>query len=707
MTALEKLAGRYGVRMSYRDHEDRERHASPDALVTVLRALGAELDGPRDAEDALRRRTLNEHLRPAEPVAVRWSGRARRPRGEQPGMVVRVEGAAGPIEAELRLEEGDVRRWHGRPEDLAAARPVTVEGVARVVGHLPLPEELPTGYHTLVLRQGTKRHESLVVVAPTRAFAGRVPDAVSGPTWGRSWGVFAPLYAVRRHDAGDATRLGPGHIADLGDLAARIGGLGGGVVGTLPLLASFLDEPHDPSPYAPVSRLFWNELYIDPGAAPELDGCEAARELLGSDELARLAARLEADELVDYRAAARARRRILDALARCFFDAGGAETPGYRSYLDAHPRAEPYARFRALVERHGAGGRGWPDEDGTGGAADPDAVRSHLYAQWTAERQVESVAARAGSVGAGLYLDLPLGVHPRGFDPWWHRDLFVSGMSVGAPPDAFFEGGQVWGSPPQHPDRMRADRHTYTIDVLRHHMRHASVLRIDHVMGLHRLFWVPDGAGADEGVYVSCPSEELYAILSVESHRNETVVVGEDLGTVPEEVPVAMREHGVPGTYVVQFELGGGGPRPVAEHAVASLDTHDTPTFAGFWQGRDIEERESAGLLTGDGARRALEERAAMRRRVMDWLADRGLMDHNTDDARAALRGLLRFLAESDAGLVMVALEDLWLEEEPQNRPGRDGHNWRRRMARSLDEALEDPDILGPLKELDRIRRGR
>ncbi|MEJ2678898.1 MAG: 4-alpha-glucanotransferase, partial [Gemmatimonadota bacterium] len=430
----------------------------------------------------------------------------------------------------------------------------------------------------------------------------------------------------------------------------------------------------------------------------------------------RTSARLEESDRVDVRAAARGKRQVMERLAACFFAGGGRDSNAFRRYLDEHPGAEDYARFRAAGEAHGADWRQWPEPLRQGdipeGRFDAETFRYHLYAQWTMEQQMGELAARAAEDGVGLYLDLPLGVHPCGYDVWRERGLFASGVTGGAPPDPFFARGQDWGFRPLHPEHARRAGHRYTIGCLRHHMRHAAALRVDHVMGLHRLFWVPEGADARDGVYVRYPAEELYAILSLESHREGTAVVGEDLGTVPPGVREAMAERGVHRCYVVQFEVHPDKHQALAEvpaGAAASLDTHDTPTFGAYWRGRDVAERRDAGDLDPDGAEREAEARDEVRRAIGRFLGGRRTPDASAgSDAEAALRGLLRYLGDSDAGLVLVALEDLWLEERPQNRPGRDDPwNWRRRMRRDLDAIMEAEDVVGPLKDLDRMRRSR
>ena len=250
---------------------------------------------------------------------------------------------------------------------------------------------------------------------------------------------------------------------------------------------------------------------------------------------------------------------------------------------------EDYARFRAAGERQHAPWPAWPAplRDGVikEGDYDEEAMRYHLYVQWLAHQQLQSLSQKAREKGVRLYFDLPLGVHPDGYDVWREPNLFVLGASAGAPPDAFFAKGQDWGLPPLHPERLREQGYRYYIACVRHLLQMAGILRIDHVMGFHRLFFVPRGMKANQGVYVRYRAEEFYALLALEAHHHQAIIVGEDLGTVPPEVRPAMERHGLHRTYVAQFSLTPDARQallPPSSNMVASLNTHDTPTFAGF-----------------------------------------------------------------------------------------------------------------------------
>ncbi len=652
--ALGRLAAELGVQRAYTDIAGRRRTASAAALAAVCTALGWEAaeDG-RGADDALRALRAGRAASLADPVAVIRDGAS-------PAIGVRPQGG-GALEWLLQREDG--RQLSGTASAL--------DLVYREGGSwwMPLPGPLPVGRHLLTLEQGRRAQEVHLLCAPRAAVA---PDD-------RGWGLFLPLYAL-------PGRWGIGDMTELRRLVEWSGERGAAMVGSTPIFAGFLDRPFDPSPYAPVSRLFWNEVYLDPAAAPELERSAAARELLGSPGYQEALARLRAAPLVDQGGAMAAKRQLLEALLHAV---AGERRAKLESLRAEQPHLDAYARFRARCEAAGGGWPAWADGD----RPSDDAAEYHAYVQMLCAEQLEA----AGSAHA-LYLDMPLGVHPDGFDTWRFADSFVDGLSVGAPPDELFAGGQDWGFRPLHPERTRQDGHRYLQASLDALLGRAATVRIDHVMGLHRLYCVPFGMGAKEGVYVRQPAEELYALLAIESHRHGTVLVGEDLGTVPGEVRTAMRRRGLLRSFVLQLELQPDAD-PFAEvprDALAGTNTHDMPTFAGFWEGEDIERRLRIGLVGAADAERERELRSALRAALTRSLDRRG---HAADSERDAYRAALLELAASAAQLLVVNLEDMWGEAEPQNLPGTslEQPNWRRRARYGVDQLDDVPGLAASL----------
>jgi 4-alpha-glucanotransferase len=689
---LRRLARLHGVQAAYRDAAGERRVAAADTLLGVLAALGVtDLARPEDAGPALGELLRERCRRLLEPVTAVWSGAPAEAALRVP------DNARGEVALSLRLEEGGGVDWSIPVADLpGSVTDVTGERVR--ISRLELPEPLPPGYHQLTAWAGGHEAESLLIAAPVRAYGSE--------EGARRWGGFLPLHALRTADAG-----GVGDLRQLRQLAEWIGGLGGDLLGTLPLLPAYLGErPHDPSPYSPVSRLFWNELYLDLHDAARLAGARSGADLLNAPEFGREARTLRRAPLVDYRREAVRRRGALDRIAAEFFEQGGADRPDYRAFLAESGEAEVYARFRAAVEQAGAGWHAWPVPMQRGrlraGEYDPAAARAHLFAQFALESQLAGL--REGTA-ARLYLDMPLGVHPEGFDAWRHRDLFAPGMNVGAPPDPFFAAGQDWGFPPILPEASRRTGHAYLIGVLRHHCRHAGMLRLDHVMALYRLFWVPHGAGARHGVYVRYPVDELFAIVALESHRHRCAIVGEDLGTVPAAVRARMQRHGVHRMAVAQFDAR---PDPAAAlpqapvDSVASLNTHDMPPFAAFWRGSDIRLWQGWGWLDEDQARQRARERARLTGAILSFLRTRcGFTGRATP--RAVTAAVLARLASGPARFLLVNLEDLCQETAPQNVPGTTDEwpNWRRKARSSLEDMRRSAQVVDVLRDIDQRRR--
>ncbi|HBL26945.1 MAG TPA: 4-alpha-glucanotransferase [Acidobacteria bacterium] len=684
---LKSLAGLYDVQTAYTDATGRHVEAGAEALLAILRSLGAAVDGPADVAEALRARRDELAGRTLEPVVVAWDGRAR-------DLDVRLRGASGTLACHLDLENGERRGWMLDVESL----PFAGDGTRR----LPLPEAMPPGYHRLRVESGGLLMESLVISAPSRAYTDQRP----------LWGVFLPLYALRT-----ARSWGHGDFSDLETLAEWTAGLGGGVVATLPLLASFLDEPFEPSPYAPASRLFWNELYLDPRRLAECDEHPAARRLFESPDFQSEIAALQSEPLVDYARAAALKRRVLEEMAHRFFARPGDRYDELDAFVRRKPDLETYAAFRAVGDRRGESWQLWPERlrEGTLAPADFDEedYRYHLWCQWACDRQIGELARKARRRGPGLYLDLPLGVHGSSFDVWRERDLFTQKISAGAPPDSFFTQGQNWGFPPLQPERLRERGYDYLIDSLRHHLEHAGLLRIDHVMQLHRLFWIPEGMEAAHGVYVTYPAEELYAVLCLESQRHQAMLVGENLGTVPPEVYEAMERHDMLGMFVAQYELQPDqGLREPPVTTAASLNTHDMPTFSGFLEAKDTEDLESLGFFDADEARDERTKRDRIRRQVEGWLPAETRAGLGGDQARldrAVLRLLLDHMAASPARMVLINLEDLWGETAPQNVPGthRERPNWRRKARHAFEDFSGRPEVVEALRRMDELRRKR
>jgi 4-alpha-glucanotransferase len=694
---LHNFAGLYDVQTVYRDGLGELREAPPEAILSALRSLGAPIETLNDVPNARRQQRQALWRRAIEPVIIVWQGDPLKIKVRLPDRLAETS-----PKYQIVLENG--QRLAGECHDEPGTNPQKreVEGARYITRRLFIHESIPLGYHRLHLELDDLKLESYLFSAPLHTYALADSNA-------KHWGIFCPLYALW-----SAQSWGAGDFSDLATLVDFVGALNGGAVATLPMLASFLDEPFDPSPYAPVSRLFWNEFFLDVTKIPELAECSTARAMCNAVAFQDALASARSAKLVDYRKVMALKRKILEALLRFLLAQASERRESFEKFAATHPRARDYAAFRAKVELERKSWRHWEParRDGalTPNDYDESNKRYHLYVQWQCAEQIQKLQEKARARDTALYLDFPLGVNRDGYDVWRHRDLFVLGASGGAPPDGLFTKGQNWGFPPLHPETIRRQGYRYYIDCLRQHMACAGMLRIDHVMGWHRAFWVPDGFSATDGLYVHYRAQEFYAILSLESHRHHVQIVGENLGTVPAYVNEALARHKILGMHVGQFAVNVDAEKAldrVPANTVASLNTHDTATFMSFWSGSDIQDRVALSLLDESQARNEQQYRAAQREALIGFLRSHGCLGEDAS-AAAVLRAWLAFLAREDEAFMLVNLEDLWLEPASQNVPGtwQERPNWRRKARFSIEEIRQMSALLETLKAI-RDKRGR
>jgi 4-alpha-glucanotransferase len=394
----------------------------------------------------------------------------------------------------------------------------------------------------------------------------------------------------------------------------------------------------------------------------------------------------------------------------------GAADAEVRAALAAYPLPEladlderliHYARFRGAQKRLGRNWRDWPWAARSGNLA-PEHVdvaeeRFHLVAQVLLRRQLHDVRERLEREGVRLGLDLAVGVHPDGFDPWSRQDLFGHGMSVGAPPDSGFPSGQDWGFSPVLPDQSRREGHRYIAASIAHQASLAGVLRVDHIMAWTRLYWIPHGFSLDQGTYVSYPADELFAVLSLESNLNRAEVVGENLGNVPPEIDEALPRHRIWGMYLAMFAASDTrGVQETTARDMALVGTHDTPPFLGWMKGTDIEDRIKYGLLKPSSAPAVVKERGIAAARLAKYLGA------SLDQPGDFLARIFEWLGRSKSPLVVPWLEDLWLEDRGVNLPGTPSSvrpNWQRTMGPLLEDIFSSQDVADLLRRLNRARQ--
>lgn len=693
--ALRHLARLYGIQSAYYDVRQRLVVAEDESFLGALAALRVRVERSGQVADLAERRRHELWSRIVEPVVVAWDGKA--------SASVRLPQSEAEVDYECRLdlEDGRQQVWSGNARQLTLERTRRVGDRTYVRRRMTVPFELPHGYHRLTVTLGPLQAEAVVIAAPSRAYQ------LSSSGRHKSWGVFVPLYALHGKDS-----WGCGDFSDLARLIDWTSRLGGDLVATLPLLAWHAEVSEDPSPYSPASRLFWNDFYIDVTSVSDFAENAAARQLVESPEFQEELAAVRSAGIVDYHRQMRLKRQILMLLSQ---NLSPNRMQELQEFCDRHPEVDEYARFRAVGEARRSVWLNWPErlQEGRIEATDyEDAIfQYHRYVHWQVESQLQSLSADARRRQMLWYLDFALGVGSAGYDTWRYRELFAMGASGGAPPDSFFTKGQNWGFPPLHPETIRSDGYRYLIQSIRRHLQHARLLRIDHAMGLHRLYWIPDGLPPDKGVYVRYRTEELFAVLCVESHRYEAQIIGENLGTVPAALDSAMQRHGIHEMYVVQYECHPETEPPlrtVPAAAIASLNTHDMPTFSAFWHGLDIEDRVDLGLLTQDEAHEEMHSRDQLRTSLSGFLQGRDFLRPDGYAEKHVLSALLQWLAAGQAEVVLVSLEDLWGETEPQNTPGTylERCNWRRKARFSFDEFQDLPAVEDLLQAVDLLRQG-
>lgn len=684
---LEQAAKRAGISSRFINMDDEEQQVSEATLRALLDAMGRADDEPDPG--------------PLPPVKVFIVGQplVLEPRGE------------GEFHWQLALENGD-----------------SAEGRGKFGAPLTLAAEISQGYHHLTLSWQQKSWGCRIIVAPARCYE---PQALLEKQ--KLWGACVQLYTLRSD-----TNWGVGDFGDLKQMVKALGDRGGAFVGLNPIHALYPANPQSASPYSPSSRRWLNVTYIDVNAVQEFQESEQAQRWWALPATQQALAEARALDYVSYEQVMALKLPALDMAWQTFrqIPEASQRKRDFRSFaLLGGESLKQQAIFDALhvsFSRSAADQWGWPAWPEA--YQDPQSaevaefceqhaaeVEFYLWLQWLAHDQFAQCYQTGVDRGMplGLYRDLAVGVAEGGAETWCNRALYCVGATVGAPPDKLGPQGQNWGLPPMDPNIMKSRAYQPFIDMLRANMSSCGALRIDHVMSLLRLWWVPKGESADKGAYVSYPLDDLLAVLALESHRHQCMVIGEDLGIVPKEIVASLRDSGVYSYKVLYFEHDKKrvfvAPEDYVEQAMATITTHDLPTLRGYWQADDLTLGETLGIYPDAKVLADLgEDRAKTRQALLDALHREHCVPTDFPVEAEGMEmnpilnlGLQRYLADSASALLGLQPED-WLDmNTPVNVPGTDKEypNWRRKLSQPLDVMFGDERINQVLQDLDKRRK--
>jgi 4-alpha-glucanotransferase len=697
---LDRLASLAGIEPMYYDIWGNKHHTSHDAKRAILSSMGIEV-----IEAELHRRLNAKWLRLMEPTLVV-------PVSKQPP-TIRIhlpleEGCEKDVRVSLSVEDEDGRKDIHEIEGIKASATREIDGMRYVRAELLNRTDRDLGYYGV----------RVLCVTPSGEHSARMrlivtPEACYEPQ-GRRWGIYANLYALR-----SARNWGVGDLTDLRDVLRWAGSdLGADFVGINPLHAINNRMPYGISPYSSTSRLYANFIYLD---LEKISAGAEFRKLIASPEFKAEIEALRRSDLIDYEGVAALKMRALEAAFKDFLKrhlrTGTSLAEAFRGYVASEGKPlEDFATFSALEEHLRAKDPGlytwqdWPEECRS--AESPavgefkrehgDQVLFHQYVQWLMDRQLREASDEAKSIGmgVGIYADLAVGSSGSGSDAWSFPEVFGFGMEAGAPPDNFSLNGQSWGFPPLIPERLRETGYELFVQTIRKNLKYSGALRIDHALGLFRLFWVPRGMSPKEGTYVRYPHEDLLRIIALESVRNKAVIIAEDLGTVSDEIREALLDFGMLSYRLFYFERDWKRnvfrrPEEYPERALTAVTTHDLPTLRGYWEGHDMEVKKALGLYPDEEAyRNDVAGRKRDRERIIEALGHCLPEGYEPPEKMTPELSLCvhRHIGRSPAKLAVAALDDILGVLDQQNMPGTiDAHpNWRQKYPEPVEEVFKN-----------------
>jgi 4-alpha-glucanotransferase len=702
--ALDRAAEIWGIQPDYWDIWGKHHTTPPETKRAILESLGTPADSTDKLDAAVEERARREWSRLVPPSLV--ISENLRPREFPANLPAALAELAARVTVTPETGNAEVRQV--ALGELAPAGTAEFDGTQYVRKQIPLPDDLPLGYHDVELVVGGACAAMRLIIAPDRAY---LPDGL------RSAGIAIALYGVR-----SGRNWGCGDFLDLQgviDWAAKE--VGASFVALNPLHAIHNRRPYNTSPYLPNSIFYQNWLYLDVEGIADFPFCPRAQRLWAQPDIQREIAALRAADFVEYERVHALKMRFLQPLFATFlreFRTGSARDREFQAYIaregDLLRRFATYCALdRWIHSRHPDIWlwTEWPEPFRNPDSAETQAfakkhwrlVLFYQYLEWQIDLQLRAAQqhARDRGLSIGLYHDLALATDRFGSDLWAHRSFYATGCRVGSPPDDFSPQGQDWAFPPPNRAQHRESGYRLFVESIRKNCRHGGALRIDHVMRFFRLYWIPDGADAAHGAYVRDHWDDLIRIVALESVRQRVVVIGEDLGTVEPEVRETLARFGILSYRLLYFEKDSHGAfRKSADYprqTLVSSTTHDLPTLAGFWVHEDIEQRRRAGVLPDEAGYRAqLAARAAEKQKMLDVLFAEGLLPPGYPRSASDIpeltgelhNAVIGFLASTPAMLLLVNQEDLTKEISQQNLPGTTWQypNWSRKMHFRIDE---------------------
>ncbi|HYP05960.1 MAG TPA: 4-alpha-glucanotransferase [Bryobacteraceae bacterium] len=704
--ALARAARAWGVQDEYWDIFGQRHVTNAGVQRSILDSMGFRPDTVESLNDAIRRR-----------ADLEWAVLV------PPTLVVSLSQGWIPVNVPQHFDGQELQvafQWEGGG-DFGASHPISdLRAERELAGNLirrrlPLPAGATLGYHRLTLRCGGTSAECRLILCPDRAY--RPPFLDQGS---KSAGIAISVYGLRSE-----RNWGCGDFTDLRSFCEwAVATTGVSFIALNPLHSIPNRQPYNTSPYLPNCSFYRNALYLDVEAIPDVQASAEARRVLASAAFQRELAQLRAAAYVEYEKVFAQKLHILKFGFDSFLDR--PKSAEFQAYIEAEGELlDRYAVYCALDEYlHEVDPNVWIWPDWPEEYRDPKSPqvaqfrREHAHrvvfykwVQWQVDVQLAAAQAHARAIGLeiGLYHDLALATDRCGSDLWAYKRFYVAGCRVGSPPDDFSPSGQDWAFPPPNSLAHKLDGYRLFAQSIRKNCKHGGALRIDHVMRFFRLFWIPEGKTAAEGAYVLDYADDLLRILALESVRNEVIVIGEDLGTVEPYIRESLRSFGVLSYRLLYFEKNGAEFRRPAEYpreALVSVSTHDLPTLAGFWTGRDIDARLKAGVIPDDASFRSqMSDREREKQKMLDVFRSLGLLPEwfprlardipeFTGELHYAAVG---FLASTPSELMVLNQEDLFKDTDQQNLPGTTEQypNWRHKMRYTIEELSTDPVAVG------------